>query len=146
MGFFNLFPKISTKNTMQMVIDSHDIDSGRNKEVRIAMKHNLSAAPTSDMVDNNLRGIAFEKCGDISSAIKLYEYNIQHRFEGNHPYDRLAIIYRKQKQYDKEIFILESAIDVFTHDVPYSRPDRFKKLSNFKESLKKVKELKKKQH
>lgn len=95
-----------------------------------------------DLVDNNLKGIKCEKAGKIDDAIALYEYNVQHRFEGNHPYDRLAIIYRKRKEYDKEIKVLETAIDVFTHDVPISRPDRAKKLSKFKERLLKAKELK----
>lgn len=77
-------------------------------------------------------------------AIVLYEYNVQHRFDGNHPYDRLAIIYRKRKEYKKEIEVLKTAIDVFTHDVPHSRPDRAKKLTKFKERLKKARELERK--
>ena len=36
-----------------------------------------------------------EKEGKIDSAILLYEENVKESFEGNHPYDRLAVIYHK---------------------------------------------------
>lgn len=122
---------------------SHAVDRAEQSAKDKSVKHE-SVVPSSDMVDNNLRAIDFEKQGDIDSAIMLYEYNVQHRFEGNHPYDRLAIIYRKRKEYDKEAEVLETAIEVFTHDVSPSRPDKEKKLSKFKERLSKVNELKNK--
>lgn len=95
----------------------------------------------NDMIENNLRGKELEANGNLDSAISLYEYNVKHRFEGSHPYNRLAIIYRKRKEYSKEIAVLKQAIDVFTNDVPYSRPDRNKKLKGFNERLKKANEL-----
>ena len=97
--------------------------------------------PIKDMVKNNLNGIELEKSGKIDDAIKLYEYNVEHRFDGSHPYNRLAIIYRKQKEYEKEIIVLKQAIDVFTNDVPHSRLDRNKKIEEFNKRLKKVNEL-----
>lgn len=97
--------------------------------------------PSKDLVQNNLRGKELEDSGDLDSAITLYEYNIKHRFDGSHPYNRLATIYRKQKEYGKEIAVLKQAIDVFANDVPRSRPDRDKKLKEFNERLKKADEL-----
>lgn len=91
--------------------------------------------PSHDLVDNNLAGIQYEKDGEIEKAIVLYEYNIQKRFDGNHPYDRLAIIYRKQKDYDNEIRVLNMAIDVFSNDVNEFRPDQNIKLAKFHERL-----------
>ncbi|MGO2565267.1 MAG: tetratricopeptide repeat protein [Brochothrix thermosphacta] len=90
------------------------------------------------MVNNNKRGITLEKSGDVDKAIELYEYNIKHRFQGNHPYDRLAIIYRKQKRINDEIRVLEVAVDVFEKDVYKKRPDRNVKTNRFKERLGKV--------
>ncbi|MFZ4897300.1 tetratricopeptide repeat protein [Enterococcus durans] len=90
-------------------------------------------------LENNLNGIELEKSGNIDQAIQLYEKNIKHRFQGNHPYDRLAIIYRKRKDSVNEKRVLEIAIDVFTNDVPKSRPDRLKKLNRFKDRLAKIK-------
>ena len=95
----------------------------------------------SNMVDNNLNGIELEKNGKVDEAVKLYEKNVSMGFEGNHPYDRLAIIYRKNKDYDNEIRVLEKAIAVFEKVNP-SRPDRDPKLQRFKDRLEKAKALK----
>ena len=87
-------------------------------------------------------GIEAEKAGQIAKAIDAYEKCIELQFEGNHPYDRLAITYRKQGQYDDEIRVLEKAIWVF-ENVAYSlRGDVPKKLIRFKERLVKAQELK----
>jgi len=65
------------------------------------------------MVDKNNKGIELEKKGDIENAIKLYEQNVADEFFGTHPYDRLAISYRKRKQFDDEIRILKRKILIF---------------------------------
>jgi len=65
------------------------------------------------MVDKNNKGIELEKKRDIENAIKLYEKNVADEFFGTHPYDRLAIIYRKRKQFDDEIRILKRKISIF---------------------------------
>jgi len=64
-------------------------------------------------------GIEAEKADQIAKAIDAYEKCIELQFERNHPYDRLATIYRKQGQYDNEIRVLEKAIWVF-ENVAYS--------------------------
>ncbi|MCF8020728.1 MAG: tetratricopeptide repeat protein [Vallitaleaceae bacterium] len=100
-------------------------------------------AAESKIVDNNLKGQELEKAGNIEKAKKLYEENIAKDFDGNHPYDRLAIIYRKEKDYDNEIRVLEHAIKVFTSLSKSSpRGDVNPKLTKFKDRLKKVQELK----
>ncbi|GAI48238.1 unnamed protein product, partial [marine sediment metagenome] len=50
-------------------------------------------------------GKKLEKMGLIENAIEYYLANVNDQFDGNHPYDRLTTIYRKRKQYDKEIEI-----------------------------------------
>jgi len=87
-------------------------------------------------------GIEAEKAGQINKAIEAYEKCIELQFEGNHPYDRLAIIYRKQGQYDDEIRVLEKAIWVFKNLAYQLRADVPKKLMRFKERLVTVQELK----
>lgn len=89
----------------------------------------------------NLDGIKLEKEGNIDEAIKLYEQNIMENFDGNHPYDRLAIIYRKNKKIKDEIRVLEKAIWVFTQVVYSQRGDRLPKLKKFKKRLDKAKSL-----
>ena len=73
-------------------------------------------ADDSMCVQRNLDGKIAEKNGDIETAIRLYEQNVSDRFTGSHPYNRLAIIYRKLKRYEDEKRVLLTAIDVYTHD------------------------------
>ncbi len=92
-------------------------------------------------VERNLRGIELEKSGREDEAVRLYEENVKENSVGNHPYDRLAIIYRKRMQVDEEIRVLEKAIWVF--DVLYQgRGDGLPKLGKFKRRLEKAKALK----
>lgn len=97
------------------VVENHVLDSGHNRYIQEAMKSNPSSEPSKDMVDNNLRGIGFEKQKNIEAAIRLYEYNVEHGFEGSHPYERLVIIYRRLKDYDNEIRIIKSALCLYSN-------------------------------
>ena len=92
-----------------------------------------------EQVKRNLEGIEFEKLGLIAEAIKLYEKNIETNFDGNHPYDRLAEIYRKEKDLLNEIRVLEKAIYVFENIVYSKRGDRLPKLERFKNRLEQAK-------
>lgn len=92
-------------------------------------------------VKRNLKGIELEKTGQVDLAIQLYEDNIKENFEGNHPYDRLAIIYRKKNQINDEIRVLEKAIWVFETIVDKRRPDKLPKLKKFRKRLEGAKEL-----
>ncbi|WP_434122353.1 tetratricopeptide repeat protein [Salinicoccus roseus] len=99
----------------------------------------------SNPLDRNLQGKKFEETGEIEKAIELYEKNIEEEFEGNHPYDRLAIIYRKRKQYREEIRVLNQAVSVFEKEkIKSKRQDVNPKLIRFKERLEKVKALEEK--
>ncbi|MFC7062746.1 tetratricopeptide repeat protein [Halobacillus seohaensis] len=94
-----------------------------------------------DIVDRNLKGRELEKEGYVDNAIEFYEKNVEERCEGNHPYDRLAIIYRRRKQYDEEIRVLKRAIDVFQSlESSSPRQDVSPKLQKFQERLEKAKE------
>jgi len=94
-------------------------------------------------VERNLKGQELEKQDNIKSAIELYELNIASDFEGNFPYDRLRIIYSKQKRYDDVIRVLEKAVDVFDNKVLPARPDRLPKLERFRQQLEQAKNLRK---
>ena len=89
-------------------------------------------------VDRNLEGIKLEKEGEIEKAIRLYEKNVEEDFEGSHPYDRLAIIYRKRGEYEEEIRVLRKAIFVFENNISSGRADREPKLQKFQERLDKA--------
>lgn len=65
-------------------------------------------------------GIRYEKEGNIEDAVKVYEENIAMRSNGRHAYDRLKIIYRRQKDRENEIRVLRVAIGVFGEDSEYN--------------------------
>lgn len=82
----------------------------------------------------NLLGIQYEKEGNIEDAIKVYEENIAMCSNGRHSYDRLKIIYRRQKDRENEIRVLKAAISVFGEDSEYN--ERLLKLqSKAKETI-----------
>lgn len=92
-------------------------------------------------VERNLRDSELEKAGNVDEAIRLYEQNVGEDFIGNHPYDRLAVIYRRRNQTDDEIRVLERAVAVFQNKVGRERTDRLPKLERFKDRLKKAQSL-----
>jgi hypothetical protein len=96
------------------------------------------------MVDRNLLGKELEKANDISTAIALYEANVRDGFDGNGPYDRLAIIYRREGRLDDEIRVLRRGIEVFS---AYRGPrtDVQPKLIGFQNRLERAETLKRRQ-
>lgn len=99
---------------------------------------NFPEPPATGAVKANLDGAEAEKNGDIDTAIMLYERNVAERFDGSHPYKRLATIYRKQKRYADEVRVLRTAIQVFSN---IDRQDVHDKLIWFKERLEKAEQL-----
>lgn len=86
-------------------------------------------------------GIKAEK-RNPSNAISYYEQAIEIAFEGNHPYDRLAILYRKNNDYSNEIRVLKRAINVFEVLAKTTQRDDVRpKLQKFKDRLQKTQEL-----
>ena len=99
----------------------------------------LLSKEENEAIDRNLRGRDLEKQGNIRDAIELYELNVAYGFEGDFPYDRLRIIYSKQRRYGDVIRVLERAIDIFSNKVFVDRPDRLPKLERFCQQLQKAK-------
>lgn len=64
----------------------------------------------------NNEGIALEKAGKIELAIEKYEENIDCGYPAKHSFERLMILYRKRKEYDDEIRVIQSAIKVFSEE------------------------------
>lgn len=64
---------------------------------------------------NNL-GKSYEESGDIEAAIQVYEENISLGYPATHSYQRLMTLYRKSKEYSKEIKVIKKAISVFTKE------------------------------
>lgn len=73
-------------------------------------------------VQLNNEGIRLEKEGEIEEAIKLYEKNVNEvKYPATHSYDRLMVLYRKQKDYENEIRVIKLAIEMFPKDEKYQK-------------------------
>jgi len=92
----------------------------------------------SMMVCRNILGRVCEKLGDVETATELYEQNVADDFEGNFPYDRLRIIYHRQKCFADEVRVLGKAVRVFEEKVYPGRSDRLPKLEKFRQQLEKA--------
>jgi tetratricopeptide (TPR) repeat protein len=71
----------------------HENDEEGSGYLWQTLTYEASGPLTDRMVDRNLQGQAMEKEGRYTEAIALYEANISDRFNGSHPYERLARIY-----------------------------------------------------
>ena len=72
----------------------------------------------ADMVEeavNNQTGAEAEANGDIQQAVKLYEQNIKRGIADSFPFNRLLVIYRKQKRYKDELRVINRGIEVFNN-------------------------------
>ena len=78
----------------------------------------------------NNKGIRYEKNGEIDKAIDVYERNIADGYPATHAYDRLMVLYRKRKEFDKEIAVIEKAIKVFGASCYNDRLKKVQKLKN----------------
>ncbi len=45
-------------------------------------------------------GMYLESIGSVEQSIKIFEYMVEHHWEGSHVYERLSIYYKKQKRYN----------------------------------------------
>lgn len=78
------------------------------------------------MVDRNLTGIELERAGAIDRAIFLYEANVAERFDGSHPYERLRILYTKQRDYRNALRICRAYLALPLRDIDAQKGDRFR--------------------
>lgn len=59
----------------------------------------------------NNEGMGYEKEGRTDDAIRCYEQNIgEGVYQAAHSYDRLMVIYRKRKDYDNEVRVIDEAL------------------------------------
>lgn len=80
---------------------------------------------------NNL-GTKYEQEGNIALAISTYEENLSSSFIACHSFDRLMILYRKQKDYNNEIRVIQIALDVLCAKYPQLRDKYLKRLEKAK--------------
>ena len=89
----------------------------------------------------SLKAGELESKGEVDKAIKLYELLAAENFRYPTPYSRLAIIYRKRKQYGEEMRILEKGIWIFEKVVPKSMGGRELMIEKYRKRLEKAKAM-----
>lgn len=86
------------------------------------------------LTQRNLEGRKLEKAGQLDKAIKLYEANVADFFVGEHPYERLRIIYRRTQDYDKALSVCNSYVamdDLYQQVVSRKQQSRNEKRQHF---------------
>jgi tetratricopeptide (TPR) repeat protein len=91
-------------------------------------------------VANNQSASEAEASGDLDRAITLYEKNIKKGLPDSFPFDRLLIIYRKQKRYKDELRVINKGIEVFSQQIEKKQQQLLKNSSN-KSQLKRLSNL-----
>lgn len=116
-----------------------DVWGPAKKPRRVKEKpYDPSIAVPDDPVERNVRGRELEREGLVDNAIEFYEANVRDGFDGSFPYRRLAIIYRRRKEYGKEVAVLEKLIESLSEGDPrYVAP----KLAKFRKRLRRAEEL-----
>ena len=89
---------------------------------------------------NNQSAAEAEANGDIDRAITLYEKNIKKGLADSFPFDRLLVIYRKQKRYKDELRVINKGIEVFTGLIEKQQQELLKNSTN-KSQLKRLSNL-----
>ncbi len=64
------------------------------------------------MVDRNLNGKTLETQGEVDKAIALYEENVSDLFDGDHPYERLRVIYTKRNKFAEAIRVCKNFVEI----------------------------------
>ena len=82
----------------------------------------------------NMVGIKWEKLGYIGLAINAYEKNVKDKIGGNHPYDRLRVLYSEYHIYDKAIDACKAFLSLPNHPMGYDK----KKRVRFQENIQKL--------
>lgn len=119
------------------------IDDGFKKDsINIGISKELQKIKREEGSQNRIKilndGWNYEHSGELLKAAELYEILIDENFEGNYPYDRLSIIYRKLNKIEEEIRVLNKAIFVFNTIIYKGRLDCAPKLDNFHKRLNKA--------
>src|SRR5688500_513453 len=71
----------------------------------------LNVVRSFDEIMNEAR--EFESSDEIDKAIKLYQRAIKMEPHNEIPYNRLMILYRKQKNYEEELELINKGIKTF---------------------------------
>ena len=112
--------------------DDKDFKKSCNKAIKKAEKRQKAKASGKAIVKViPMSTIKEMEKSNIQKAIKEYERYVEAKQAKDAPYKRLCVLYRKANDYENEVRVIETAIEVFA--------DNDKKLSYFEKRLAKLK-------
>lgn len=85
----------------------------------------------------------FERKDQINDAIAIYENALMDWFDGSFPYERLRVLYLKQKRYDDAIRVCESFVKMIDKktELGYYNGNNLVKRNKFAEWVTKIKNM-----
>ena len=114
----NVRAKMNSSYNRQAQVNN--IEQGDNE---LNHENNIEEVESNNPYEINKQGMELEEEGDIEGAKEKYLKAISLGFEGCNAYDRLNVIFRKEKDYDSEIENCRQAIEVFSFNK--SRVERY---------------------
>jgi len=112
--------------------EDKDFKKSCNKAIKKAEKRQKAKASGESIVKViPMSTIKEMEKTNVQKAIKEYEHYVESKQPKDAPYKRLCILYRKNNDYNNEVRVIETAIEVFS--------DNEKKLSYFEKRLAKLK-------
>jgi tetratricopeptide (TPR) repeat protein len=105
--------------------------------MKVAHKHTDKAALTGGDEEYNILVAAreHEASGDTDKAIDLYNQALKKYPQQANIYDRLMILYRKEKAYKKELSLINAAIKTFTTLFQPAKNLRSRKVESLSKSI-----------
>lgn len=61
-----------------------------------------------EALERNFEAMEAEKRGEVDRAIALYEQSVDEEFVDGHPYERLASLYERRRNYGEALRVLEA--------------------------------------
>lgn len=135
--YFELLEDVLIGSRKEAFIPQSEIDKWEEEKER----QNARDQRIALTAERNNQGTAFEKAGDIEGAIEQYEQNVSDRVTATQSYDRLMILYRRQKKFKDEIRVIDIANEVFTevNEVRYrnaaTKPENRKYLAELQTAM-----------
>ncbi len=96
------------------------------------------------MVARNERARQAEEADDLATAVKQYERNVNDWFDGNLPYERLRIIYNREKRYADALRVCQAFISMASRLLALGSPreDLERKREHFSDWVGKLADMK----
>ena len=128
---------LATDDSIKLIKDARKVEDDKdfkkscNKAIKKAEKRKKAKASGKAVVKViPMSTIKEMENANLQKAIKEYERYVEAKQPKDAPYKRLCVLYRKENDYDNEVRVIETAIEVF---------DGTKKVDYFKKRLAKLK-------